>query len=43
MKIKTTKLFINSSCEGCTKNCEFKGLTTAERSGKGPYGCNTSK
>lgn len=43
MKMIKSVLFVNSSCEGCQKNCNFRGLTSAEKSGKRPYGCNTSK
>lgn len=43
MKKKDIALVVNSSCEGCGKVCNFRGLTSAEKSGKAPYGCNTSK
>lgn len=43
MKMKISTLFVNSACEGCQKNCKFRGLTSAEKSGKHPYGCNTSR
>jgi hypothetical protein len=37
---KKTNLYTNKGCEGCSKNCKFKGLTVAEKFDTPKYGCN---
>lgn len=44
MKDVKSQLYTNASCDGCKKDCKFKGLVLAEKADTSVlYGCNTSK
>lgn len=41
---KKSILKINKGCEGCRKNCNFKGLTTSENQiDRAKYKCNSGR
>lgn len=40
MKINKSELKINTGCEGCQKDCKWRGLTTADDTTKNKYKCN---